>query len=109
MRFNLTLAGGGGRSSGGSAFGGLGAVSSAFRNARGAGQSPTRGAGNLPTRGARPKPPPAPPTGNIRDQAMNIGNQAAKRTGAENIRNTGGGRGTQIGQAVRALKGLTGQ
>lgn len=105
MRFNLTLAGGGGRSSGGSVFGRLGA----FRNPSGAGQSSTSGAGPLPTSVSRPKPPPAPPTGNIRDQAMNIGNQAAKRTGAENIRNTGGGRGTRIGTAVRALKGLTGQ
>jgi len=106
MRINLTLAGGGRGSSGAGVglFGNL--ASSALKVA-----NKNKVAGQPYERPQTPTPPPpaAPPTGNIRDQAMNIGSQAAKRTGAENIRNRGGGRGTDIGSAVRALKGLTGQ
>ena len=122
MRLNLTLAGGGRKKSGNPApAAAIGNIASSIATG-GAGGNVISGSGGSATgtpsslagaifggvkKPVRPKPKAA--TGNIRDQAVNIGNQAAMRNGAENIRNTGGGRGVEIAQAVRALKGLTGK
>lgn len=128
MRLNLTLAGGGGKKSGnpaaamgniaasitgvGGSGGTVGAASgTALMSAAGKALLKDKRGSGAPrqiSNPIRPKPA-AGATGNIRDQAVNIGNQAAMRNGAENIRNTGGGRGVEIAQAVRALKGLTGK
>jgi hypothetical protein len=90
MRINLTLAGFGGGSSGKAA----------------SGPSPTGMVGSLITampqiRKTKPTPTPPPKT---------PAQAGATRTGAENIRNTGGGRGMDIASTTsRALKQLTGQ
>jgi hypothetical protein len=89
MRINLTLAGFGGGGSGKNPL-----------------ASPTGMAGSLITampqiRKTKPTPTPPPKT---------PAQAGAVRTGAENIRNTGGGRGMDIASTTsRALKQLTGQ
>jgi hypothetical protein len=91
MRINLTLAGFGGGSSGKAATPPQNLIAAIAQPAK----TPT------PT----PTPPPMAKT-----PAQVTKTDAAKRTGAENIRNTGGGRGLDIASTTsRALKQLTGQ
>jgi hypothetical protein len=101
MRFNLTLAGSGDRNSGasgGSGFNLFGSTGS-----------------RTPTTSVAPPPPAAPPAADnpamIRSAGrLNAGRGTfdSGRTGAENIRNEGGGRGLSTSTLARALKGLTG-
>jgi hypothetical protein len=91
MRINLTLAGFGGGSSGKSPVGKalLGTVTNAVCAAR---------------------PTPTPPPMKAKTPTNTPAQAGATRTGAENIRNTGGGRGMDIASTTsRALKQLTGQ
>jgi len=90
-RLNLTLAGTGGGSSG--AAGGFGSLFS-------------RMSSSIP-RGIGAPPPPAAPTPAAAPAATKL--KSTVRTGAENIRNRGGGRGLSTANTMRALKSLTGQ
>ena len=68
------------------------------------------GGGSAPAAPAPPAAPPPPPTQVDARKVTGVRGGGRTRSGAENIRNEGGGRGLDVmGTTSRALKSLTGQ